>query len=393
MIHVSYCKINEYHASFRLLQQFLLTNNRLKAQNVFELQTQFGESWPIISEHLNCLKKAEKKLPTWVKKQCIFANTPFEQATSEVVAQFKASLFPVKNMLSITGGLGSDDIAFAQSGTDVTSLDTDPCLNALFDYNCKQLEIAHAKRVHTSAEDYLLQCKNNFEMVYADPDRRPDGEKLGGNVSAYSPDVFGLMRTYSHIAPRWLIKLSPITDIHWLLQETGVPMNLHIIEEANEVKEVLCDCHEHATGEIWLHVLQTDKSFTHNGTILETLKSDKILFTEPRSGMIKSGFHSGLAGQFAMEAQTVGNTYFTGYAVLPTPLCRQFELNQEIRGSFNHILSEIKKLGIVQANISARECSLGAEEIRKKSKLKDGGDVYLFFTGKNEKTCFVCSKI
>ncbi|MEK0421898.1 MAG: domain-like, partial [Bacteroidota bacterium] len=70
-----------------------------------------------------------------------------------------------------------------------------------------------------------------------------------------------------------------------------------------------------------------------------------------------------------------------------------FTLKHQFTGSLNHIGDQLKKMGIVQANVSARDFVLPAEETRKKLQLKDGGDVYLFFTGKEVKTCYVTEKL
>jgi len=53
----------------------------------------------------------------------------------------------------------------------------------------------------------------------------------------------------------------------------------------------------------------------------------------------------------------------------------------------------LKALKITSANITVREFTNSADETRKILALKDGGEDYLFFTGKGkEKTCFVCRK-
>ena len=53
------------------------------------------------------------------------------------------------------------------------------------------------------------------------------------------------------------------------------------------------------------------------------------------------------------------------------------------------------KLNITKANITTRNFPLSVGDIRKKLKIKDGGNIYLFFTTDidNSKIILVCSKV
>ena len=53
------------------------------------------------------------------------------------------------------------------------------------------------------------------------------------------------------------------------------------------------------------------------------------------------------------------------------------------------------KESIRNANVTTRNFPISVGDIRKKMKLKDGGDIYLFFTTNinDEKTILICSKI
>ena len=81
-----------------------------------------------------------------------------------------------------------------------------------------------------------------------------------------------------------------------------------------------------------------------------------------------------------------------GNALLPRWLGRSFRLLETIEGSLGAIQARLNALDIKQANITARNFVLDAVETRKKLNLKDGGEIYIFFTGKIQKVCYVCRK-
>ncbi|MBS3915711.1 MAG: hypothetical protein KG003_14550 [Bacteroidetes bacterium] len=372
--------------------QDLLVTNRLQIRtDISSLHTIFEEATPIVTEHLACLAKAMKKLPNMVQAECLFAKTPYEQSSSEAVAKFHASLAHKNSVLSITGGLGVDDLAFFQAGCKVTSLDPDACLNALVLYNFRKLHIEGIDRLTTTAEDFLATNPSLYNIIFADPDRRPKGDKQYGRVSEYSPDVFQLMRNYPQIAPRWIIKLSPLTDLLWLRNQ-GFPMDIYILSQQGEVKEVLCDVHAKVAEKTTLVSLETDNNRSWHGEILQPEKVTFDVFSEATSGTIKCGYNKTLANDYGMQNLNAQHTYFLSHSILPNHVARNFKLLKTLEGSMREIQKELKIMGITQANISAREFILDAENTRKKLGIKDGGETYLFFTGKEKKVCYVTQK-
>lgn len=392
MVHNVFCKINEYRARFRLLEQILLTENKQKTVDTFSLKKEFGEAYPIVAEHLACIGKAQKKLPGWVKAGCILAKTPYEQSTSENIALFHAHLAGNVKMLSITGGLGVDDVAFRAAGSEVTSLDPDACLNELFRYNAAQLNISGIQRITTTAESFMDADPGKFDLVFADPDRRPQGNRTAGFVEQHSPDVFTLYRKHPGVATRWIIKLSPMTDTGWLLTQE-LPMDIYVVESDSEVREVLCDLYPGASGAVKLVIVEGGHH-TIIGDFPEPFeKTSFTVFAEPSAGCIKSGLNHRIGEAQGLQPLNPYNTYFTGNALLPAGTGRNFKLLNTLRGSLNQMAAALGGLGINSATVSARDFVIKPEEILKKLKLRDGGSTYLFFTGRGEKACYVCEKI
>lgn len=393
MIQDIYCKINEFRATFISLEpQFDTLDSNLDKIVAF-IPKKDAAILPVLREHLNCLPKARKKLPEWVNARCIFASTPYEQSTSGDIAAYRAGLFKPGKLLSITGGLGVDDLAFAKKDFKVTSLDTDPALNALFQYNAQQLNISTVNRITTSAEEYLTACTETFDTLFADPDRRASGNRAHGNTATYSPDVFALYHQYPKLATTWVIKLSPMVDLSWLRAQFQTAIDIYVIAGGSEVKEIMVEISGRTSGRTLLVNVKGDLIESWDGeNNLVFEKQPGTYFSEPSAACIKAGFHRKLSQITPLESVNANHTFFTGNCRLPGYLGRSFYLHNTLKGSLSEMGRDLSKAGIVKAHITCRDFVLGAEDTRKKLRMADGGEYYLFFTGKKEKTCFVCSR-
>lgn len=347
-----------------------------------------------IQEQQSCRLKAKHKLPSWLTQQCLFATVPLEQCTSERISSVKAHLFGGEKLLSLTGGLGVDDHAFARSFDQITSIDTDTGLNAIVRFNQARMGIDNVTRLDMGAEEFLLQHTSQWSCVYVDPDRRPDGNRIMGNTAAYSPDVFTLYKSHCGISRRWLIKLSPMTDIQWFQKQVDCHVKMYVFSYKNEIREMLAEIGSADTTETCIvEVNDIGFSIIDNDAQLTLMASEKPIFCELTAAAIKAGFKQHIIEQSGLTPINKNSYYLTGNAIIPHALGRSFILEHTFSGSLGEIEKQIKLLGILKANVSARDFILPAEEARKKLGLKDGGEMYLFLTGKDKiKTCFVARK-
>ena len=379
MIRGIYCKLNSILGDIRSIKRIsdrIYSKTEEKSVLTSEEATLADE---IIQEQRQCQAKASEKLPTWIKQQCLFASLPLEQCTSENVAAAKANLFSGETMLSITGGLGVDDIAFSKSFGRIISLDCDAGLNAIVRFNNHCLGIKNVNRLDTTAEKFLSNSSEYWDCLYADPDRRASGNRVNANVSAYAPDIVSLYHTFKKTAARWIIKLSPMTDLRWFETQMGRSVRFYIFSKKGEIKELLAVLDEEAKTENSI-VNCHDKGFEvfrpDQPMNLETTDTD--IFCELSAAAIKGGFKDSIIQQSCLKPASSHGFYLTGNTRIPDALGRCFALKQRIDGSVGEITRQLGLLGIGQANVSARDFVLSAEETRKKLKLKDGGTTYLF---------------
>ena len=373
-----------------------------------------GSEHPLILSTRNLLPKIQGKLPMHFQARCAVTQKGFEQCTSEIIALWKAQNFPAKTLLSLTGGLGIDDWAWSNSGITVLSLDPDESLNEVVRHNWARLGIT-ATRLESTAEMWLEANPDaRFDMVYVDPDRRPQGTRKSFQAEDYLPNVFDLIKVHGAVGKLWLIKLSPMTDPNWIFNHFECHTEIMSIGYKNEAKEILVlvdpskdrssvpmiDCieitsvvnHEKVTDSKVEAIGGIDKEKASNQKItglrfselnLESLSAHPgPLIWEPSPAIFASSLHTSISQRFKLLAATPNPGFFHTLREIPAAFGRCLLVHHEFQGSLRKIAQNIKDLKITQLNITPRSCGIPTSEITKNLKTKDGGPLTLFITKK-----------
>lgn len=187
------------------------------------------------------LQKAASKLPRMAVAQCIFTARAFEQSTSEALANAKPYGSGAR-ALDLTCGLGGDSMAMSGHFGQVTALEPDPAVAEMARFNASLLGIANLEIVQSRAEDFLATYDGpGFDLLYVDPDRRTAAGKRVHALSDCSPDVVALLPRMRALAPRVLIKASPMLDLVALERMFPGEVFLWVLSEGNECKELLLE--------------------------------------------------------------------------------------------------------------------------------------------------------
>lgn len=347
--------------------------------------------------------------------RCITTQKGFEQCTSEIIAQWKASHFPANTLLSLTGGLGIDDWAWAKNGSSVMSLDPNESLNAVVRYNGSRLGI-DSTRLQSTAEMWLEGNPDaRFDMVYMDPDRRPQGARKSFQAEDYLPNVFELIKKYGVIGKMWLIKLSPMTDPNWIFNRFECYTEIASVGYKNEAKEILVlvdpkrkkteapmiDCieimvegesEEIEIGHI-TYIRGTELNSTHEvlGLRFSELSIESLpvnsgqMIWEPSPAIFASSLHTSISQRFNLLAATPNPGFFHTQREIPAAFGRCLIVHHEFQGSLRKIALQLKDLNITQLNVTPRSCGIPTSDITKPLKIKDGGPLTLFITKKQRK--------
>lgn len=344
-------------------------------------------------------KKAEKKLPTWFShRQIIYPpNINLEQTSSEITAEYKASLVSGSKLIDITGGFGIDSFYFSGKVDRVWHIELNKELQEIAAHNFK---ILGAKNVISEAGDgiaFLEKSSERFDWIYVDPSRRDDS---GGRVFLLSdcvPDVPGKLELLQQKADRIMIKTSPLLDLQAGLRELKNVKEIHIIAVENDVKELLwiLDAQTSEDLEIKTVNFQKQEKQIFNSSFLKNPQEvysepGQFLF-EPNAAIMKSGLFAALGKELNLQKLHPNSQLFTGDHLVKFP-GRSFRISEILP----YRKKELKKrFGTGKGNITTRNFPETVENLRKALKIREGGETYLFFTTliTEEKVVLVCQKV
>ncbi len=189
---------------------------------------------------------ARLKVPLWAATDGIVypKNLSLEQCTSQYIAQYKASfieqlLGPGFKMADITGGMGVDCFFISRSASQVYYNEMSAKLCDCARINFKALGRPEIEINCGTAEDYIAGLTpDSLDLIYLDPARRGDAGRKLVSISDCQPDTVALQDDLLHIAPKVMVKLSPMLDISRALTELRHVSRVMVIGLEGECKEI-----------------------------------------------------------------------------------------------------------------------------------------------------------
>lgn len=368
------------------VQNFILKNLNTDIMSVLLKNPIFEEiSNRELTEQLEARKKCEKKLPTWFASSNIYYPNKLniEQTSSEITAQYKAELVSGKSLVDVTGGLGVDSYFFSQKIDQVDHCELDQNLSEIAAHNFKILGVDNVNTHAQNGLDFTKNSKSEFDWIYIDPSRRDNLKQRVFFLSDCLPNVVENLDLLFSKSKNILIKTAPLLDITAGINELKYIKEIHVVAINNDVKEVLYILQRDYTGSIAIKTInktsQQDQVFDFK---LESEKEALSQFSEPltylyepNAAVLKSGAFKILGKALQLEKLHVNTHLYTSNHLIDFP-GRRFK----IESTFPYNKTSIKKAGIKNANITTRNFPESVATIRKKMKIKDGGQIYLFFT-------------
>lgn len=188
-----------------------------------------------VASQLKYLQRARTKLPRLYEARAIIPQRAFEQSSSEECAAAKR--MRGGSLLDLTCGLGMDAVAMADRFERVVAVERDEVLADVVRENLRRMGVENVEVVTASAEEYVSSCKEHFDWVYADPDRRTADGKRVVRLEDCSPDMVALYPALGRITERVAIKNSPLFDIEEAFRLFG-DCTVEVLSLAGECKEV-----------------------------------------------------------------------------------------------------------------------------------------------------------
>lgn len=247
----------------------------------------------------------------------------------------------------------------------------------------------------------LLKTKLGLKLIFIDPARRDDAGNKVVSLKDCTPDVTVLQEEMLSKADYVIIKLSPMLDWHRAISELNCVKAVHIISVNNECKELLlvlsarnmgemeassADGEVKHVGNLRIYCVNDAQSFVCDELDMEassvkiapsTLEEMQYLY-EPNASLMKAGCFSVLSERYGARMLSKNSHLFVSMEPIENFPGRSFRIIAV--SSFNK--KELKRhlSGITKANIAIRNFPLSVAELRKRLKLKDGGETYIFAT-------------
>ena len=344
-------------------------------------------------------QKSEKKLPTWFSTESIYYPTKIsiEQTSSEVAAAHKVSLISGDSVIDITGGFGIDAHAFSKQFKKVVHCEINDQLSEIVAHNFKQLNIDNIETFAGDGLQFLKKTSQKFDCIFIDPSRRHDAKGkvfLLKDCLPYIPPKIEFLFTK---ATQILIKTSPILDISNTIKELKSVVKVQIIAFNNEVKELLFLLEKNPPNTIRVEAINYQKNslqqieFNHQSAAKSTYSPPLTYLYEPNAAILKSGGFHEISHQLKVFKLHQHSHLYTSDQLMDFP-GRQFIITQ----SMPYDKKKIKKfIGQEKANITIRNFPKSVAQIRKETKIKEGGQVFIFFTTNldNKQIVLFCRKV
>ena len=399
---------------------------------------------PFALDQIRGRKMARVKLPRWASLEGIIypPHISMEQCSSESTALYKAELaarllaLPVSSSFSeeigfvdLTGGFGVDfSYIAARLGVKSMYVERQAYLceaakenfgrlglkNAIVK-NGDGIEVLHSfhpKKKDAASDDdslgitydqprSLLKTNPGLKIIFIDPARRDDAGNKVVSLKDCTPDVTVLQEEMLSKADYVIIKLSPMLDWHRAISELSHVREVHIISVNNECKELLlvlsarnmgvmeassADGEVKHAGNLRIYCVNDAQSFVCDELDMESspvriappvLEEMQYLY-EPNASLMKAGCFGALSDRYDARMLSKNSHLFVSQAPIEAFPGRSFRIIAI--SSFNK--KELKRhlSGITKANIATRNFPLSVAELRKRLKLKDGGETYIFAT-------------
>ena len=232
----------------------------------------------------------------------------------------------------------------------------------------------------------LLKTNLGLKLIFIDPARRDDAGNKVVSLKDCTPDVTLLQEEMLSKADYVIIKLSPMLDWHRAVSELNCVQEVHVISVNNECKELLLVLSARNMGNLRIYCVNDAQSFVCDELDMEsssvkiapfTLEEMQYLY-EPNASLMKAGCFSVLSERYDARMLSKNSHLFVSCEPIAVFPGRSFRIIAV--SSFNK--KELKRhlSGITKANIATRNFPLSVAELRKRLKLKDGGETYIFAT-------------
>ncbi len=318
-------------------------------------------------------------------------------------------------LTDLTGGFGVDFSYMARRFAQAVYVERQRELCEIVRHNVAALGLDGVRIVNAQAESHL-DAMDPVDVIYLDPARRDTHGARTYAIADCTPDVLALRDGLLRKARVVIVKLSPMLDWHKAVDDLGgVVDEVHIVAVSNECKELLLVLRRNAApvplvqcvnltpqgeerfactpesgdmrGDVHDDVrdiaAETGKTSETGGdggddsAGTATAAAHRYLY-EPNAAIMKAGCFAELGARYGLTPLTANSHLYVTDRPVPGFPGRGFRID----AMATFAKKDLKRVvaGLTQANITTRNFPMTVDQLRRKLKLKDGGDTYLFAT-------------
>lgn len=363
---------------------------------------------------------ARRKLPKWAACDGVIfpPHLSMEQCSSEPTAQYKLNLamewttlnselstqncrrqqFKTQNstiktstrMTDLTGGFGVDFSFTSCAFAAATYVERNEQLCHIVEHNLPLLGLNNATVVCADAVEYLSTVEPQT-MLFLDPARRDEHGAKTVMLADCTPDVVQLLPKLLEKSRFTMLKLSPMLDWHKAVDDLqGTVREVHIVSVGGECKELLLVLSTVVESELKVYCADLSTASDTSSLFVYTpgssapvanskLKTQNSKFVhEPNASIMKAGCFDELAAAYGVSPVSRNSHLFLSDEPVDGFPGRSFVVERVTTMNKGELRKAL--VGIEKANIATRNFPLTVAELRKRLKIKDGGDVYIFAT-------------
>ena len=381
---------------------------------------------PLALRQIAGRQTAHRKLPSWAALDGLLfpPHLNMEQCSSEQTARYKADICrrllethhdspftlheppvtlhpsPFTNLVDLTGGFGVDFSWMSEAFDEATYVERDSELFAISSHNFGLVNFVNTVKTHNmDGIDYLHQL-SHATAIFLDPARRDDKGARTYGIADCTPNVLEIKDELLQKSDFLILKLSPMLDWRKAISDLGEQnvREVHIVSVQNECKELLLvlSAMQPASPYVLftINLLSDGTSQQFQVPSPSSLHPSPVTLHqylyEPNASIMKAGCFQELAQHYSIQPLAPNSHLFVSDQYIADFPGRSFQISaisSMNKKELKTVLSDIHS-----ANITVRNFPLSVADLRKKLKLADGGNVYIFATtlANNQHVLIVC---
>lgn len=361
---------------------------------------------PFAVEQIAARRQIKDKLPEWYANQDLVfpAKITVEQSSSEQTARYKQRLVGEDQRLcDLTGGLGIDSYYFSRKLRQVVYIERFETYCEAARHNFHILGANNIEVINGNSTE-LLDRLPDTDVFYVDPARRGEGNKRVFALADCEPDLSAILPALFSYAPKVIAKISPMADLRQTLELLPSTVDIHVLAVKNECKELLFVMERggemHTPTVYCVNILSDNRedlfSFTleeEKETRAEIATSVQRYLYEPNVSLLKAGAFKSLSVRWPVGKLEENSHLYTSDLLVQDFPGRILTVRDVL--PFNNKLCKTINRHIPQANMVTRNFPLSVEALRKRTKIKEGGNDFIYATtlANQEKVLILAQKV